>query len=170
MEPQVGPSAQGLTVVEVASGTSLPLAEGVSPRWQPDVLPTLVTGASDQTFCMDTTVGFVHQKPKGYYLQFCVGSEHFTYGALEKGVYAVGPNARFFIYVSNSGFIFAARMGDKTLTRIGNVRDFRAIWTDGVEPQFQIRFLPGYPHLVQVVEQYFGQHETFTLPRRIFTP
>src|SRR5512142_2413775 len=118
---------------------------------------------------MDSAIGFVHKKPKGYFLTFCFGAQHYTYPSLEQGVYAVGGRGQFFIYVSNSGFVYAAHMGDKTLTRVGNVKNFIAVRTEGMEPRFQVRFLVGYPDLVQVVELNFGEKETFTLPRRITT-
>ena len=61
------------------------------------------------------------------------------------------------------------RVGDEGLTRIGNVRNFAAIWNRG-EPRFQIRFIPANPYRVQVVELSFNQEETFTLPLRIVAP
>ncbi len=161
-------SAAPFTVTNTTSGLSSTLSDGTTAAWQPGT--EAVSGAPTPSFCMDASAGFVHNKPKGYVLQFCIGSQHYRYPSLEKGVYAVGPQSKFFVYVSNSGYVFAARMGDPALTRVGDVRNFIAVRTEGMEPKFVIRFLTGYPDLVQVVETAFNENETFTLPRRITAP
>ncbi len=158
---------QPITIVNTTSGLTSTLTNASSMAWQPG---SDVNAAPTPSFCMNSAVGFVHMKPKGYFLTFCLGPQHITYPSLEKGVYAVGGRGSFFIYVSNSGYVFAAHMGDPALTRIGDVRTFIAIRTPDMEPNFQIRFIAGYPDIVQVVELTFGEKETFTLPRRITAP
>lgn len=174
MEDLSSPGAQipePLTVVNTTSGLSSSLASGLSAVWQPNPADTgVVTAATQQAYCLSTAVGFAYRKPKGHFLEFCVGAKRYNYGAVEEGVYAMGPRATYFVYVSNSGYIFAARLGDPALTRIGDVREFFVFRNEGMDPQFQIRFLTGYPDLVQIYEQHFKQHETFTLPARITAP
>jgi Tol biopolymer transport system component len=170
-----GADAQPMTVLNTISGLSATIADGSSPAWQPSASTDLTMSAGTvvpqaQSFCMDASAGFVHKKPKGYYLQFCIGANKYNYGALASGVYIVGPQTRYFVYVSNGGYVFAARMGDPTLTRIGNVRSFIAIHASDLDPNFELRFITGYPHLVQVVELRYKQKETFTLPKRIYMP
>jgi Tol biopolymer transport system component len=168
LEGSADTSDSPVTIVNTTSLVTSSLTSGSSPAWQPGTED--VSGEPTPSFCMDSVVGFVHKKPKGYFLTFCFGAQHYTYPSLEKGVYAVGGRGQFFVYVSNSGFVYAARMGDQTLTRVGNVRNFIAVRTEGMEPNLQVRFLVGYPDLVQVVEMNFGEKETLTLPRRITSP
>ncbi len=161
--------AQPLTIINTTSGLTSTLTDGAPAAWQPGV--GVVSGAPTPSFCMNTSGGFVHMKPKGYFLTFCLGAQHITYPSLEAGVYAMGPHATYFVYVSNSGYVFAARVGDPALTRIGDVRNFISIRLhEDMEPKFQIRFIAGYPYEVQVVELTFNEKETFMLPTRIYAP
>ncbi len=170
-------ASQPLTVVNTGSGLSFSLTEGSSPAWQPAAAndPIAVTGGTpfpgSADYCLDASAGFVHRKPKGHYLQFCIGAQKYNYGALAGGVYVVGPETRFFVYASNSGFAYAARMGDPTLTRIGDFRWFRIfhIWGEP-DPKLELRFFPAYPDRIQVIEDQFAQKDTFTIPRRIWAP
>ncbi|HEX8992546.1 MAG TPA: hypothetical protein VF784_12780 [Anaerolineales bacterium] len=165
---QAGPP---LTVVNTTSGLSSALTNGSTAMWQPSAADTgVVSAATQRAYCLSTAVGFVYRKQKGHFLEFCVGAKRYTYGALEEGVYAMGPRAAYFVYVSNSGYIFAARVGDPALTAVGDVRNFIAIRTVGMVPEFLIRFIPSHPELVQIVEQHFHEDETFTLPSRITSP
>ncbi len=168
-----GSATQPMMVINTTSLLSSSLGDGSLPVWQP-LAPdtTTVAGiATQQAFCLDTTVGFVHIKPKGHFLEFCIGSQHYKYGALELGLYAMGPNTKYFVYVSNSGWVYAARLGDPALTRLGNVKKFQAVILGyAIDPRWQIRFYPGYPNIVQIAETQFHQDQTFTLPRRITAP
>ncbi len=166
-----GQAPQPIMVINTTSALSSTLSDGSSAVWQGSAADTgVVTVATQQAYCLSTAVGFVYRKPKGHFLEFCIGAKRYNYGALAEGVYAMGPKAAYFVYVSDSGFIFAARMGDPWLTRVGNVKQFIAVRTDGMVPNFQIRFLTGYPRLVQIVELNFKEKETFTLPPRITAP
>ncbi len=169
--------SQALMVVNTTSGAASPLADGSSPAWQPAADDSLlaatggtpVPGTTD--YCLDASSGFVHKKPLGHYLMFCIGAQKYNYGALAGGVYIVGPQTRYFVYASNSGFAYAGRMGDPTLTRIGDFRWFRIFHVVGEpDPRLSLRFVPGYPALVQVIESTFTQKDTFTMPHRIFAP
>jgi len=167
-------AAHPIKIINTTSGLTSTLAEGSSALWQPaetDLLSSAATAIPrGQTFCLNSSVGFVHIKPKGHYLQFCIGSKKYNYGALAQGVYLIGPQAKYFIYVSNSGYVFAARLGDPTLTRIGNVRTFKAVHIPDIDPIFDIRYITGYPNLIQIIEKRYNQKATFTLPRRVTAP
>ena len=164
-------TAPPLTVVNTTSGLASTLTSGSSAAWQPNVADTgVVSVATQRAYCLSTAVGYVYRKAKGHFLEFCVGAKRYTYGALEEGVYAMGPRALYFVYISNSGYIFAARVGDPSLTAIGDVRSFIAIHTVGFVPEFSIKFIPTHPELVQIVEQHFHENQTFTLPSRIIAP
>ncbi|MGE5074190.1 MAG: hypothetical protein ACM3MF_12250 [Anaerolineae bacterium] len=168
MEGSTSGSDHAVKIVNVTSGISSDLPSGSSMAWQPGSAD--VSGVPTPSYCMDTAIGFVHLKPKGYTLTFCMGAQHWKYPSLEQGVYAVGPQASYFVYVSNSGDAFAAHMGDPALTRIGQVRNFIAVRTEGMTPRFQIRFFSDHPNIVQIVELNIGEKETFTLPSRIIAP
>ena len=90
-------------------------------------------------------------------------------GPLEKGGYALGPNDKFLVYASNSGIVYAARIGDRKLNKIGDVKDFTII-VRGEAPEYEFEFYGDHPYTVQVLELIFLQKKTIPIPRFITTP
>ncbi len=174
--PAPGSAASGpITILNTTSAQVSALTDGFVPVWQPgqnfavwqpsqalDVLPTV------PAFCLDTMVLFLHQR-KGYYIQVCSGSQHYQLGPLETGVYLMGPGGKFFLYASNSGYIYVARLGDRRLTQIGNIRNFIIIRAHN-NPRYQFRFLGDGPDAVEVTELNYHEDAVFTIPRRITAP
>jgi hypothetical protein len=164
-----------MAAVNTTSGQSTLLQDGSSPVWQPGELvlgwqpSDLVSRApTEQAFCMDTSIYFIRQ-PKGYYFQVCAGSQHYRLGPLEKGVYTIGPGGNFFLYASNSGIVYVARVGDTSFTQIGNLRDFIVTRKHDV-PLYQFRFFGDNPYSVQVTELHYGENMTLPIPHRISAP
>ena len=164
-----------MTVINTTSAQVVPLADGFSPLWQPGDLfavwrpsQALNEVPTAPAFCIDSMVLFVHLT-KGYYFQVCSGSQHYSLGPLETGVYSMGPGGNWFLYASNSGYIYVARVGDRRLTQIGNIRNFIIIRKRG-DPLYQFRFLGEGPDSVKVTELSFHEDVTFIIPRRITAP
>jgi hypothetical protein len=164
-----------MAAINTTSGLSTPLQDGSSPLWQPGELilgwqpsDSMSAAPTEQAFCMDTTIYFIRQ-PKGYYFQVCAGSQHYQLGPLAKGVYTIGPGGNFFLYASNDGIIYVARVGDRGLTQIGNVRDFVVIRKHN-DPLYQFRFFGDNPYSVQVSELKYGENVTLQIPHSISAP
>ena len=66
-------------------------------------------------------------------------------------------------------YIYVARVGDRRLTQIGNIRNFIIIRKRG-DPLYQFRFLGEGPDSVKVTELSFHEDVTFIIPRRITAP
>jgi hypothetical protein len=167
-----------MTLVNARTGEAHPIVEGFFPVWQPPsvVAPPLPTQAPPEalgtgtpgaagTLCTSTDLT-LRDTPKGNYLQMCAHGEQFEIGPLEGGGYAMGPNGKFFVYCSNSGRCYAARVGDTRLTLIGSVRNF-AIIRRGIDPQFRFEFHGENPYKLQVFEDILVENVLFTIPSRI---
>lgn len=78
------------------------------------------------------------QSDKGDFLNVAGGGDNFNYkiGPLAEGVYAVGPNNKFLVYVTNDGTIFATKNGDPELYEIGRIKKIFSATSMNVEPFF----------------------------------
>ena len=178
-----------INVVNVKSGEIFPIAEGIEAVWQPspgvtetqpntaevnpqsvtlstalDTNPTL-TPLSGNALCTASSIS-LEDTTSGNFLHLCANGQEYQIGPLENGAYAMGPNGKFFIYCTNSGIVYAARVGDTNLTSIGKVKDFSII-KRGEAPQYQFVFLGDNPYSVQIVELILGQNKTVPIPSYI---
>lgn len=89
---------------------------------------------------------------------------------LAKGIYAVGPNLKFIVYVTNNGFVYASKIGNPYIALVANLvreRSFTAI-NKRVPPKFAISFFGEEPHYKLVLsEKKYGQKFTYFLPINI---
>jgi dipeptidyl aminopeptidase/acylaminoacyl peptidase len=173
-----------ISLVDVHSGAAIPLADGYNARWQPSASvaaarstpvspaesptrsPTQATATSTPCgLCAATPIPMTHT-PKGNFLELSANGQQVQYGPLEAGVAAIGPNGNFFVYVSSSGTVYAARVGDKNLTKIGSVREFTAIHLKQA-PAYELFFVSDGTYSVQVRESLFNQDKTILIPRSI---
>ncbi|GEM_PF-3028919 len=168
-----------MMVVNSNSGEATPLTEGLYPTWQPskDVTEAVpvpssqensgqaTASSSPQLLCTDVYITANHT-PNGDYLQICANTQKYEIGPVEKGAYAVGPNKKFFVYATNSGNVYAARIGDTKLTLIGNVKDFSII-RRGEAPQYEFEFLGDNPYTVQIRDLILKQNKTLPVPHYI---
>ena len=156
------------------SGTSYPVTDGGFALWQPvsDGEAVMEAGLTSipatMPPCFDVSIT-VRDTSKGDYLQVCAEGQEYEVGPLEKGAYAIGPNKKFFIYATNSGMVYAARIGDTRLTLLGDVKEFTII-RQGKIPSFDFKFLGDHPYTVQIFELLYNQNEIFPIPRRISAP
>ena len=176
-----------ISIVNVNSGESFPVTEGINPVWQPVITdggaiiqpqqntatPMAAVDATDTPAapgspCVDVTIT-VKDTSKGDYLEVCADGKEYEVGPLEKGAYAIGPNKKFFVYVTNSGTAYTARIGDTRLTLLGDVKKFTII-KQGKIPSFDFKFFGDHPYTVQIFELLYSQNEVFSIPRRISAP
>lgn len=86
-------------------------------------------------------------------------------GPLAKGAYAVGPNARFLVYVSNTGGVYVLRFGSPHFIVLANLKRALVAPHRDDEPAFQISFSDAGFAMFLVIDEYnYGQRFVFTLP------
>ncbi|MBI3173534.1 MAG: DPP IV N-terminal domain-containing protein [Chloroflexi bacterium] len=178
-----------MQMVNVKTGESHPFVVGMSARWQPTIdnsglfldvtetpslfdevvpnstmFPTL-TPLPGNAVCTDSTI-HIEDTTSGDFLYTCFGGQEYKFGPLEKGGYAMGPNGKFFVYATNSGYVYAARLDDMNLTPIGKVKDF-VIIKRGEAPEYRFEFRGTNPYSVEIFEMVMKESRTISIPRRI---
>ena len=100
----------------------------------------------------------------------CDDGFEYDLGPLAKGVYAVGPNNKFLVYVTVDGFIYASRIGDSymyNLYDLGHEHIF-TVFNKRVAPDFKISFAGEAPNYKLVLlERNYDQKRPYDLPARI---
>jgi hypothetical protein len=100
----------------------------------------------------------------------CEDGLEYDLGPLAIGVYAVGPNDKFLVYVTLTGVIYASRIGDRTLSALYNLarEHIFTVFNKQVTPDFVLSIIgeEGFYKLV-VVEKNYNQKRVYDLPSRI---
>ncbi len=178
-----------MQMVNVKTGKSYPFVVGMSARWQPttdnaelflnvtetpsisdEVVPnstvfSTLTPFPGNAVCIDSTI-HIEDTASGDFLYTCSGGLEYKFGPLEKGGYAMGPNGKFFVYATNSGYVYAARLDDTNLTSIGKVKDF-VIIKRGEAPEYRFEFRGTNPYSVEIFEMIMKEGKTISIPRQI---
>jgi hypothetical protein len=97
----------------------------------------------------------------------CEDGLEYDLGPLAKGVYAVGPNDKFLVYITSDGFIYAAKIGDRYLNSIFNLarEHVFSAFNKQVAPDFKISFVGEEPFYKLVLfERVFYQKRVYDLP------
>jgi len=152
------------------SPSEVPAVSGVEEANTPTVEQNVEESASTgSTECSALTIT-VLDTPKGDYYQVCaLGIDYYDLGPLEKGSYAIGPNEKFFVYISNSGLVYAHRVGTSTMKQIGDVSSLSIIGLNKI-PDFDYEFYGDHPYTIQVYENVFEQFsDAIPIPRYITT-
>jgi hypothetical protein len=124
--------------------------------------PSTTSSASPVTITMEDT-------PQGNYLVVKRTTDHLEYklGPIADGVFAIGPNNEFFVYCTDDGQVYAAKIGVKILSPIGDVKYFTAIRRD-TKPSFSIViFFNNNFYRANVQEKLFNQNEIILIPKNI---
>lgn len=97
----------------------------------------------------------------------CEDGLEYDLGPLAKGVYAVGPNDKFLVYVTLNGFIYATRIGElylNTLFNLGREHEF-TVFNKRVTPDFRISFAGEGPiYRLVLLEKNYDQKRVYDLP------
>jgi hypothetical protein len=97
------------------------------------------------------------------------GWEH-DFGPLAKGIYAVAPNDNFFVYVTISGYVYGARIGDTYLSTLFDLvkeREFTVI-NKKLVPDFEISFVGEAPDFrLVLVEKRYDQKRMYDFQPRL---
>jgi hypothetical protein len=163
------------TVMPVSSPTST-LTATPFPAIAPSATVTLfynptITSTPQWSACPGIVITLTDTK-KGDMLHIlrCEDGLEYNLGPLAKGVYAVGPNDKFLVYVTLDGFIYAARIGDlvlNTLFSLGREHEF-TVFNKRVTPDFKISFAGEAPiYRLVLLEKNYDQKRVYALPLRI---
>lgn len=112
----------------------------------------------------------IEDELKGDYLTVKGGDQNYNYrlGPLAKGTYAVGPNNKFIVYLTDYGMIYAAKIGNPNFIKIDNVKRQYSATSKNVKPKFDLSFFQtDYAYYLVIVEGIFSQRDSFILPREI---
>jgi hypothetical protein len=168
-------SALATPVPVIETNTPLPLptpTKQVTPLPPPTLQPVTATislviiGTLTPTPIPSTVTVNIENTPKGDYMNISRSSDNLKYkvGPIASGAYVIGPNDNFLIYCTNSGYVYAARLGAEYLTLIGDVRKFSAIQKD-VPPNLQlVIFMNNNRYKVDIREGHFSQNEILLIP------
>ena len=98
----------------------------------------------------------------------CEDGLEYDLGPLAKGVYAVGPEDKFFVYITVGGIIYAAKIGDPTLNKLYDLGREQIFGINKrVTPDFKISFSGEGPiYRLVLVERNYDQKRVYELPMR----
>jgi len=96
----------------------------------------------------------------------CDDGLEYDLGPLAKGVYAVGPNDKFLVYVTIDGYIFAARIGDLYMYNLYDLKyeHIYTVFNKRVTPDFKISFVEAPTYKLVLLEKNYDQKRVYDLP------
>jgi hypothetical protein len=104
------------------------------------------------------------------HIRRCEDGLEYDLGPLAKGVYAVGPNDKFLVYVTLSGFVYASRIGEPIFNNLYNLgrEHIFTVFNKRVTPDFKISFTGEYPvYKLVLIEKNYNQKRIYDLPSTI---
>lgn len=175
-ESNLSPTPSSETPVMPVSSPTSTLTATLIPAIVPSATVTLfynptVTSTPQWSACPGIVITLT-DTDKGDMLHIlrCEDGLEYDLGPLAKGVYAVGPNNKFLVYVTNDGFIYATRIGDlylKSLFNLGREHIF-TVFNKRVAPDFKISFAGEGPiYRLVLLEKNYDQKRVYALPLRI---
>jgi hypothetical protein len=111
---------------------------------------------------------FDEETAQGILLTVTGGIESYDYrlGPLAKGVYALGPNSKFLVYVTNNGMVYINRLGEPNFQTVEDARRAFSALNKQVDPYFELSFHDtGFVYILFIYEGRFGETLQVTLPR-----
>jgi len=94
----------------------------------------------------------------------CTDGLEYEIGPLTKGVYAVSPDDKYWVYCSLDGVLYAARIGSSTLSVIKKInKDFYTFGRD-MAPIFVLKFNAENPNVLEIHEKRYVQKMLITMP------
>lgn len=100
----------------------------------------------------------------------CEDGFEYVLGPLAKGVYAVGPNDKFLVYVTLDGIVYGSRIGETRIQPLFNLRreHIFTVLNIGSEPDFVVSFSDGEPsYRLVLVERNYDQKRMYELPNSL---
>jgi hypothetical protein len=100
----------------------------------------------------------------------CENGLEYDLGPLPSGVFAVGPNDKFLVYVASNGVVYGSRIGEPYLYVLYNLtrEHIFTVLNVGAAPDFKISFSDGDPiYRLVLVERNYDQKRMYDLPARL---
>ena len=97
----------------------------------------------------------------------CEDKMEYNLGPIARGFYAVGPNNKFLVYVTYSGIVYAARIGDQQLNKLYDLgrEHIFTVFNKRVTPDFEITFAGELPiYTLVLIEKNYNQKRVYELP------
>jgi len=97
----------------------------------------------------------------------CEDGLEYDLGPLAKGVFAVGPNNKFLVYVTIDGFVYASRIDDPHLIILYDVarEHIYTVFNKKVAPDFKISFVESaLNYKLILLERNYHQKRVYDLP------
>ena len=135
--------------------TTLLFAPTVTPTQQWVACPGIVITVTDT------------KKGDMLHILRCEDRLKYDLGPLAKGVYAVGPNDKFLVYVTIDGFVYASRIGDPFIYSLYNLahEHIFSVFNKRVAPDFKISFAGEWPFInLVLLERNYDQKRVYELP------
>ena len=159
-------NTQPPTPIPMATSTVTPLSFVATPTLTLFYQPT-ITSTPSLTECpiiitaTDTKAGDV------IHVQRCEDNLEYDLPPLATGIYAVGPNLKFLVYVTNNGMVYISKIGEPYLVLVVNLKregKYKAI-NKRVPPVFSISFSGKEPqYKIVILEKKFWQRYSYDLP------
>lgn len=128
---------------------------------QSNITPTAI---ANQAPCTNVTIT-VTDTNNGDIIHIQCSNWVYDTPLLAKGVYAVDPDNKFFVYCSNSGDVYMMRIGDTSLSSIENIqKKMPAFQTGYVSLSLSIIEDSTHHHFVKILDQNSGQDTTVKVP------
>jgi serine/threonine protein kinase len=137
---------------------------------QAAALPTATKTPSGPN-CPGNEIGSIKEVYKNdvMLLEICSNNKITEIGNLAYGISRVGPNKKFFVYITLYGDVYVARVGNVKLNYLTKIKFFTMIKKDDV-PNLEITFLGDHPYKLYVKEHVLNQNETIAIPRMFTSP
>jgi len=135
--------------------TTLLFAPTVTPTQQWLACPGIVITVTDT------------KKGDKLHILRCEDGVEYDLGPLAKGVYAVGPNDKFLVYVTADGFIYASKIGESYLYNLFDLahEHIYTVFNKKVDPDFKISFVGEWPFInLVLIERNYDQKRVYQLP------
>jgi len=135
--------------------TTLLFAPTVTPTQQWLACPGIVITVTDT------------KKGDKLHILRCEDGVEYDLGPLAKGVYAVGPNDKFLVYVTADGFIYASKIGESYLYNLFDLahEHIYTVFNKKVAPDFKISFAGEWPFInLVLLERNYDQKRVYQLP------
>lgn len=100
----------------------------------------------------------------------CEDGLEYDLGPFASGLYAVGPNDKFLVYVTLDGIVYGSRIGESRLLPLFNLKreHIFTVLNIGTEPDFIISFSDGSPaYNLVLLERNYDQKRMYELPKSL---
>ena len=97
----------------------------------------------------------------------CEDGFEYDLGPLAKGIYSVGPNDKFIIYITIDGLVYGTRVGDPQLNRLYDLgrEHIFTVFNKGVTPDFEVSFIgEALNYKLVLFEKNYYQKRVYNLP------